>query len=138
MIIKDGYIVAEWGDVNRVDMTFSVTKSYLSTMAGLAVDEGLIRSTQDKVNEYVWDQTFGVSTIVKSHGITPAKSILCLDGKLFGIKDWADRPPRNGGIDDWRLAVPREPGTFMEYNDVRVNVLAYSLLQVWRKPLPQC
>ena len=24
----------------------------------------------------------------------------------------------------------------MEYNDVRVNVLAFSLLQVWRKPLP--
>jgi CubicO group peptidase (beta-lactamase class C family) len=25
----------------------------------------------------------------------------------------------------------------MEYNDVRVNVLAYSLTHVWRKPLPQ-
>jgi len=25
----------------------------------------------------------------------------------------------------------------MEYNDVLVNVLVYSLLQVWRKPLPQ-
>jgi len=25
----------------------------------------------------------------------------------------------------------------MEYNDVRVNVLSYSLLNVWRKPLPQ-
>ncbi|MHC4736663.1 MAG: hypothetical protein ACYTDW_19735 [Planctomycetota bacterium] len=31
MVIKDGYIVAEWGDTKRVDMTFSVTKSYLST-----------------------------------------------------------------------------------------------------------
>jgi CubicO group peptidase (beta-lactamase class C family) len=29
-----------------------------------------------------------------------------------------------------------EPGTNYEYNDVRVNLLAYSLLQVWRKPLP--
>jgi CubicO group peptidase (beta-lactamase class C family) len=35
------------------------------------------------------------------------------------------------------LAKPVEPGTVMEYNDVRVNILAYSLLQVWRKPLPQ-
>ena len=35
LIIKNGYIVAQWGDVNRVDMTFSVTKSYLSTVAGL-------------------------------------------------------------------------------------------------------
>src|SRR5580693_1215055 len=44
LIIKDGYIVAQWGDVNRVDMTFSVTKSYLSTIAGLAVDKGLIKN----------------------------------------------------------------------------------------------
>jgi len=25
MIIKDGYVIAEWGDTKRVDMTFSVT-----------------------------------------------------------------------------------------------------------------
>jgi CubicO group peptidase (beta-lactamase class C family) len=30
-----------------------------------------------------------------------------------------------------------EPGSVFEYNDVRVNVLAYSLLQVLRQPLPQ-
>jgi len=36
LIIKDGYIAAQWGDTERVDMTFSVTKSYLSTVAGLA------------------------------------------------------------------------------------------------------
>ena len=33
IILKDGYIVAEWGDTRRVDMTFSVTKTYLSTTA---------------------------------------------------------------------------------------------------------
>ena len=36
LIIKDGYIIGKWGDVSRVDMTFSITKSYLSTVAGLA------------------------------------------------------------------------------------------------------
>ena len=36
MILKDGYVVAKWGDTKRVDMTFSVTKSYLSTVAGLS------------------------------------------------------------------------------------------------------
>ncbi|MFQ5568812.1 MAG: serine hydrolase, partial [Rhodothermales bacterium] len=30
IILKGGYIVAEWGDTKRVDMTFSVTKSFLS------------------------------------------------------------------------------------------------------------
>ena len=41
MIIRNGYLVAEWGDTQRVDMTFSVTKSYLSTVAGLALDAGV-------------------------------------------------------------------------------------------------
>lgn len=137
VIIKDGYVVAQWGDVDRVDMTFSVTKSYLSTVAGLAVDAGLISSTQDKVGDYVWDGTFRGehNSKITWHQLLNQSS--AWSGELFGIKDWADRPPRRGGIDDWKFAQPVEPGTVMEYNDVRVNVLAYSLLQVWRKPVPQ-
>src|SRR5574341_1663450 len=38
VILRGGYIVAEWGDPQRVDMTFSVTKSFLSTTVGLAYD----------------------------------------------------------------------------------------------------
>ena len=44
LIIKDGYIIASWGDKSRVDMTFSVTKSYLSATTGIAVDNDLINS----------------------------------------------------------------------------------------------
>ena len=58
MILKNGYIIAQWGDTKRVDMTFSVTKSYLSTLAGLAVDRGLIASTDDYLTDYIWDSTF--------------------------------------------------------------------------------
>lgn len=136
LILKDGYIVAQWGDVDRVDMTFSVTKSYLSTVAGLAVDAGLIRSTEDKLTEYVWDGTFEGqhnSKINWDHLLTQSSD---WSGAIFGLYDWADRPPREGGTDEWKNPTLREPGTAYEYNDVRVNVLAYSLLQVWRKPLP--
>src|SRR5687768_10942639 len=42
LIIRRGYIVAEWGDPRRVDMTFSVTKSFLSTVVGVAFDRGMI------------------------------------------------------------------------------------------------
>jgi hypothetical protein len=45
-------------------------------------------------------------------------------GTLFGMQDWADRPPREGGIDEWKSRELREPGTVFEYNDVRVNVVA--------------
>ena len=58
VIIKNGYIIGKWGDINRVDMTFSVTKSYLSAVTGIAVDKNLIRSEKDFVSSYVWDKTF--------------------------------------------------------------------------------
>jgi CubicO group peptidase (beta-lactamase class C family) len=136
LVIKNGYIVAQWGDVNRVDMTFSVTKSYLSTVAGLAVDNGLIKSVHDKVGQYVWGDLFEGphnSKVTWDHLLTQSSD---WSGSLFGLHDWADRPPREGTIDDWKNRKLLEPGTNYEYNDVRVNLLCYSLLQVWRKPLP--
>lgn len=136
MIIKDGYIAASWGDLNRVDMTFSVTKSYLSTIAGLAWDFGLISSTDDLLTEYVWDQTFDGehnSKVTWEHLLNQSSD---WSGSLFGLEDWTDRPPRQGSFDDWRMRELNEPGTHYKYNDVRVNVLAYSLLHVFRQPLP--
>ncbi|WP_298531130.1 serine hydrolase [uncultured Algibacter sp.] len=137
IIIKDGFIIGKWGDTKRVDMTFSVTKSFLSTVAGLAIDQGLIKDDTDLVKDYVWDGTFNSnhnSKITWQHLLQQNSD---WSGELWGCKDWADRPPKEGDLDDWKNRTFKEPGTFMEYNDVRVNVLAYSLLQVWRKPLPQ-
>ena len=136
MIVKNGYIIAQWGDTKRVDMTFSVTKSYLSTTAGLAYDDGLITDVHEKVGNRIWDGTFGGehnSKISWHHLLTQSSD---WSGTFYGLRDWGDRPPREGGIDDWRLRDLNEPGTVYEYNDVRVNVLAYALLNVWRKPLP--
>jgi CubicO group peptidase (beta-lactamase class C family) len=137
LIIKNGYIVAQWGDVKRVDMTFSVTKSFLSTVAGLAVDANLIKNIDANVNEYVTDNTFDGAHNAKitwRHLLTQSSD---WSGCLFGVYDWADRPvPKNAGIDVWKNRNLYEPGTHFKYNDVRVNLLAYSLLQVWRKPLP--
>ncbi|MEJ7914463.1 MAG: serine hydrolase, partial [Chitinophagaceae bacterium] len=136
LIIRGGYIVAQWGDLQRVDMTFSVAKSYLSTVAGLAIDNRSIRSVDDPVKNYVTDNTYDGahnSKITWRHLLTQSSD---WSGCLFGICDWADRPPKEGGIDDWKNRKLMEPGTAYEYNDVRVNLLAYSLLQVWRKPLP--
>jgi len=137
MIIKDGYIIAQWGDINRVDMTFSVTKSYLSTVAGLALDDGLINSLQDPVKDYVWDGTFTGDHNAKINWEHLLHQTSDWSGTLFGLDDWADRPSREGSYDEWRYRELHEPGSHYKYNDGRVNVLAYSLLQVWRKPLPQ-
>ena len=65
------------------------------------------------------------------------ESISDWSGTLWGIHDWADRPPKEGGIDDWKNRKLNTPGTFYKYNDVRVNLLAYCLLNIWRQPIPQ-
>ncbi|PPK88147.1 CubicO group peptidase (beta-lactamase class C family) [Neolewinella xylanilytica] len=137
MIIKDGYLVTSWGYTDRVDMTFSVTKSYLSTTAGLALDDGLIHSVDDLVSEYVWDGTFDGQhngQITWEHLLQQTSD---WSGTLFGLEDWTDRPDPDGTYDSWKNRELHVPGTHFKYNDVRVNVLAYSLLQVWRLPLPQ-
>mgnify|MGYP001318007144 FL=1 len=137
LIIKDGYIIASWGDTKRVDMTFSVTKSYLSAVTGIAVDKNLIRSEKDFVSNYVWDKTFDGeknSLITWEHLLNQSSDWF---GNLFGINHWEDRPDITKSIDDWRSEPQKEPGTHYKYNDVRVNVLAYSLLQVFRESLPK-
>lgn len=136
LIIKNGEIVASWGDVQRVDMTFSVTKSFLSATYGIAFDESLIDS-EDKLKDFVWDGKFDSphnSKITWEHLLTQSSDWY---GDLWGGADWADRPPKEGSIDQWKQRELLEPGTNFEYNDVRVNLLSFSLLQVMRKPLPQ-
>ena len=135
MILRDGYIVAEWGDTRRVDMTFSAVKSYLSTVAGLALADGLIEDVHDPVGEHVRDGKFASahnSKITWHHLLQQTSD---WQGTLWDTPDWADRPVGETVV-EMRNRELHEPGTHFKYNDVRVNLLAYSLLQVWREPLP--
>src|SRR3989442_13823101 len=40
LILRGGYIAAEWGDTQRVDMSFSIAKSYLAVLVGVAHPPG--------------------------------------------------------------------------------------------------
>tara|TARA_B100001057_G_scaffold162667_1_gene163313 strand:+ start:1133 stop:2221 length:1089 start_codon:yes stop_codon:yes gene_type:complete len=135
LIIKNGYIVGKWGDTKRVDMTFSVTKSYLSTVAALAHDKSLIK-LDERLQNYVWDGKFDDphnSQITWHHLLNQSSQ---WSGELFGTYDWADRPPRGLSLEEIKKQKLLPPGKSYKYNDVRVNLLSYSLLNVFRKPLP--
>ena len=135
LIIKNGYIVGKWGDTKRVDMTFSVTKSYLSTVAALAHDKGLIK-LDERLQNYVWDGKFDDphnSQITWHHLLNQSSQ---WSGELFGTYDWADRPPRGLSLEEIKKQRLLPPGQAYKYNDVRVNLLSFSLLNVFRKPLP--
>ena len=137
VIVRHGYIVAEWGEPMRVDMTFSMTKSFLSTTVGLAYDRGLIRDLNHKVQAYVPTVEFGSphnSTITWDHLLRQTSD---WEGTLWGKPDWADRPPAQSSLVEYVNRTRNAPGTSWKYNDVRVNVLALAALHVWRRPLPQ-
>ena len=156
IIIHKGFIMAEWGEPSRVDMTFSVTKSFLSTVVGLAVDMGLIRSVDDKISDYVrqveiFNPRFVNDTVTWSSGnmihpfSSPHNQNLSWDvmlrqtsdweGTLWSKPDWADRPDKDST--KWLNRTRNKPGTVYEYNDVRVNALVLAATHVWRQPLPE-
>src|SRR5207244_703758 len=55
IILRHGYIVAQFGDTKANDPVYSVAKSFLSTVASLAVDRGLIKDINDPVANYIHD-----------------------------------------------------------------------------------
>ena len=136
IIIRHGYIVAEWGDTNQVDPTYSVAKSFLSTLCGLAVDRGLIKSVRDPVKKYATDHGYD----------SPHNSQITWEQHLQQTSEWEGSMwgknsnflgTEEFGKGQRKPRAIQEPGTYWEYNDVRVNRFSLSLLQVWQKPLPQ-
>lgn len=131
LILRGGYLVAEWGDTSRVDMTYSVAKSYVATMAGVALDRGLIRDVDDPVALYVDDGKFASERNARITWRHLLRQTSNWDGTLWE-KHWSADPQGNQPAD----APLPDPGAAYAYNDVRVNLLAYALLLVHRRPLP--
>jgi CubicO group peptidase (beta-lactamase class C family) len=136
IILRHGYIVAEWGDTRRIDPTYSVAKSFLSTLLGLAIDRGLIKSINDPVRSYIndggYDSPHNAKVTWEEHAHQTSEWEGVMWGKrsdFIGVEQFGKgrRQPRE----------IKEPGTYWEYNDVRINRFSLSLLSVWRKPLPQ-
>jgi len=139
IIIRHGYVAAEWGDTKRADMTFSVTKCFLSTVVGLAYARGLIKDLKAPVAR---DMPPGVDLFKSEHNRTITWEHLLRQtsdwsGTLWDKPDWADRPPAGQSPEQWQQREMHEPGAFYKYNDTRVNVLALAALYIWKRPLPE-
>lgn len=157
VVLRGGYLVTSWGEPDRVDITHSVTKSFLSATVGLAYDRGLIRSVRDTVWKGMAPiyalrlqapsepgSTMGRSMFIEPFETPHNRTIVWDDllrqtsdweGTLWGKPEWADRPAQNAS--EWMTRARKAPGTAYEYNDVRVNVLALAATNVWRRPLPE-
>ncbi len=136
IILRRGYIVAEWGDTNAADPTYSVAKSYLSTILGVTIDRGKIGSVTDRVGLLIHDGGYGSPHNAKVTWEQHVTQTSEWEGTLFG-KAHTFIGREEFGKGERQPRELREPGTFYEYNDVRINRLSLSMLRVWERPLPE-
>ncbi len=140
LILRHGRTVAEWGDTARADMTFSVSKSYLAILAGIARADGLITDLDAPVGDGVagpWFASAHNAAITWRHLLQLTSE---WDGTLWGKPDSADhnRTVGDGATKNDRKGEARAlaaPGSHFEYNDVRVNLFAACLTTLFRRPL---
>ena len=143
VVRQRGRVVAAWGEPDRADLTFSVAKSYLAMLAGVAHGRGLLPDVDEPVIERVRGIGFESTRnrqVTWQHLLTQTSE---WEGSNFGIPDTVDRyrhvthEPRapQGKKGDPRPL--QRPGTYWEYNDVRINQFSLALLHLFQQPLPE-
>ena len=114
-----GEEVAAFGEPERVDMAFSIAKSALAAVAGIAFDDGRLE--------------LDAPVAVAGGGITWRHLLTQTSdwrGELFGLPWWADPQGRQAPDEP-----PHPPGTRFAYNDVRTNLLALALTHLHGRDL---
>jgi CubicO group peptidase (beta-lactamase class C family) len=135
IILRHGYIVAQFGDTKASDPVYSIAKSFLSTLAGVAVDRGLIKSVNDPVARYIrdggYDSPHNAKILWKNHLQQESE----WEGALFG-KNADFIGAEQFGRGERKPRAIQEPGSFYEYNDVRINRFSLSLARLFGTGLP--
>jgi len=143
VVWQHGRELAAWGEPERADLTFSVAKTYLALLAGLARRDGLLGDLDEPVVVRVPGIGFDegpARTITWSQLLNQTSE---WEGHCFGLPDTVDRwrkvaqDPRPAGGPKGGERPLQTPGSYWEYNDVRINQLALALLHRFRRPLPE-
>ena len=128
---------------NKRHISWSVAKSFISALVGIAYEEGLIDSLDDPVTKYLDDfKETGYD------GVT-IKDILQMSSGVLFNEDYADydsdinrfgRAVATGtSMRDFSktLTREREPGTYMHYVSINTQVLGFLLQEVTNKSISQ-
>jgi CubicO group peptidase (beta-lactamase class C family) len=128
-----GREIGRWGDPSRREMAFSIAKSALGTVAGLAFDDGLLPDLDmpvvaqvpltafggDAYGPGVPDDPAAARRITWRHLLTQTSE---WRGTLFDIPWWADPQGKQAPG-----APSVSPGTRFSYNDIRTNLCSLAL-----------
>jgi len=124
VVLRGGREVGVWGDAGRIDMCFSIAKSALSTVAGVAWADGLLElDAQPEIEELRGTE------ITWRHLLTQTSD---WRGELFGLPWWAD--PQGRQRSD---APPERPGERFAYNDIRTNLCSLALTRLLGRSLEE-
>jgi hypothetical protein len=96
LLLHRGRWLADWGDTRQVDPTFSVAKSYLNLLAGIAHGDGLIADLDAPVAALVQD---GASTAFKT---APSPGAICCSRLRNGKESCLARPTGSIATAAWR------------------------------------
>lgn len=147
IVIKDNKITFEeyWlgNDENSVVISWSMAKSVISALMGIAIDEGLIQDVYDPVTKYV--------PYLKGSGYdnVPIKHVLQMSSGIGFSEDYGDfnsdinRLGRllalNSSIDEFVASLKkiREPGTYHQYVSMDTQALSMVLREVTGKTISQ-
>lgn len=132
---------AAWGEATRSDQTFSVAKTYLALLAGVAQRRGMLPDIERPVTSQLpgigFDDTHNAA-VTWRHLLQQTSE---WEGSCFGLPDTVDRwrkvshDPRPAGGPKGGARPLQAPGQYWEYNDVRINQLSLALLHLFRQPL---
>ena len=147
IVIKDNKIAFEeyWlgNDDKSIVISWSMAKSMISALIGIAVDEGLIRDVYDPVTDYV--------PFLKGTGYdnVPIKHVLQMSSGIGFNENYGDfhsdinRLGRllalNTSIDEFVASLKniREPGTYNQYVSMDTQVLSMVLREVTGKTIAE-
>jgi len=136
IILRHGYIVAQFGDVKANDPVYSVAKSFLSTVCSVAVAKGLIKDVNDPVANYIHDGGYDSphnAKITWKHHLQQTSE---WEGNMWGKNaDFVGHEQFGAG--ERKPRAIQEPGSYYEYNDARINRFSLSLLRVFGKGVPE-
>lgn len=137
-----GEEIAAWGEPDRADQTFSVAKTYLALLTGIAHSRRLL-IPGERVSERLRGIGFDSEhnrAITWEHLLTQTSE---WQGECFGMPDQVEHyrkvsydPKPSAGKKGERREL-HAPGSYWEYNDVRINQLSLALLHLFKRPLPE-
>ncbi|MDM7861765.1 serine hydrolase [Alteromonas sp. ASW11-36] len=147
LVLHDGKIVYEYygetGAKNQPHISFSVAKSFVSALIGIAVEQGLIADLEQPITDYVPE------LIGTGYDAVPIKDILQMSSGVHFNEDYADfnsdinrfsRAIAFGtSLDDFSASLKstRAPGEYHKYVSIDTQVLGMLLVRVTNMSLTE-